>query len=60
MTKKEMREIAKEKLMESIATAYYKLENEDFSDEEIEEITKYICQYGTAMAKAINKKFYTM
>lgn len=58
--KQEMREFAKEKLMESIAVAYYKLENENFSDEENEQICKYINQYGKAMGKAIGKKYYTM
>lgn len=60
MTKTEMREFAKDKLMESIAVAYYKLENENFSDEETEQIIKYIAQYGEAMSKAIGKKYYTM
>ena len=60
MTKTEMREFAKEKLMESIAVAYYKLEDENFSDEEVEQITRYINQYGEAMAKAIGKRYYTM
>lgn len=60
MTKSEMREIAKDKLMESVAVAYYKLENENFSDEENEQIIKYMAQYGEAMSKAIGKKYYTM
>lgn len=60
MTKKEMRQTAKEILMESIATAYYKLENENFSKTEEQEICKYINQYGEAMAKSINREYYTM
>lgn len=60
MTKKEKREFAKDKLMESIATAYYKLEDEKFTEEEIAEISQYIHQYGEAMGKAIKKNFYTM
>lgn len=60
MTKTEMREFAKDKLMESIATAYYKLEAEKLSDEEVDQICGYINQYGEAMAKAISKKYYTM
>lgn len=60
MTKTEMREFAKDKLMESIATAYYKLEYEKLSDEEVDQICGYINQYGEAMAKAISKKYYTM
>ena len=60
MRKSEMREIAKDKLMEAIAVAYYKLEVENFSEEEKDQICEYINQYGEAMAKAINKKYYTM
>ena len=60
MTRKEMRDFAKEKLIESIAVAYYKLEDENFTEEEVEQISQYINQYGEAMAKAINKKYYTM
>ena len=60
MTKKEMRDFAKEKLIESIAVAYYKLEDENFTEEEVEQISQYINQYGEAMAKAINKRYYTM
>ena len=60
MTKTEMREFAKDKLMEAISTAYYKLENENLSDDESEQICKYINQYGESMGKAINRKYYTM
>lgn len=60
MSKKEMRELAKDKLIEAIAVAYYKLEDEDFSEEEEKQITAYINQYGETMAKSIGKKYYTM
>lgn len=60
MSKKEMREFAKEKLMEAIAVAYYKLEDENFSEEEVEQISAYINQYGEAMGKAIRRNYYTM
>lgn len=60
MTKKEKREFAKDKLIESIAVAYYKLEDEKFTEEEAKEIIQYINQYGKAMAKAIKKNYYTM
>ena len=53
MTKTEMRDFAKDKLMEAIAVAYYKLEDENFTQEEVEQITQYINQYGEAMGKAI-------
>lgn len=60
MSKKEMREFAKDKLMEAIAVAYYKLEDENLSDEQEKQITAYISQYGETMAKAIGRKYYTM
>lgn len=60
MSKKEMREFAKDKLMEAIAVAYYKLEDENLSDEQEKQITAYINQYGETMAKAIGRKYYTM
>lgn len=60
MTKTQMRQFAKSKLMEAIAVAYYKLEDEDFTDNEVEQISQYINQYGTAMGKAIGKHYYTM
>ena len=34
MSKTEMRELAKDKLMEAIAVAYYKLEDENLTDEQ--------------------------
>lgn len=63
MKQKDKKEIAKDLLMESLAVAYYKLENSEYShlsEEEQEEICKYIHQYGTAMGKRINRNFYTM
>lgn len=60
MTKTEMREFAKDKLMESISMTYYKLENENLSDDESKQICKYINQYGESMGKTINRKYYTM
>lgn len=62
MTKSEMREIAKEILMDSLAVAYYSLERDDYeslTEEEKNEIYEYISQYGTRMAKSIGKKYYT-
>ena len=60
MTKKEMRKMAKDKLLASIAVTYYKLEDENLSEEEVEQNSKYINQYGEAMAKAIGERYYTM
>ena len=60
MSKTEMRELAKDKLMEAIAVAYYKLEDDNLTDEEREQISTYINQYGEAMGKAIHRNYYTM
>lgn len=60
MSKKKMREFAKDILMRSIAAAYYKLENENLSEEEEKQIMLYINQYGKTMAKAIGRRYYTM
>lgn len=62
MTRSESKEIAKQILMESLATAYYKLENTKFqhySVEEIESIIANINKYGKTMGKAINKEYFT-
>ena len=60
LSNKEIREIAKDVLMESIAVAYYKINDRDFSEEESEQITRYIDQYGKAMGNAIGERYYTM
>lgn len=60
MSKKEMREFAKDKLMEAIAVAYYRLEDEKLPEEEEKRITEYINQYGKTMATAIGRHYYTM
>lgn len=60
MGKKEMRDAAKDLLLDAIAVTYYKLEEENFSEEEEEQILAYINQYGETMAKAIGRKYYTM
>lgn len=62
MTKTEKRELAKDLLIDALSIAYYKLENSEYShisEEEQEEICKYMWQYGEAMAKRIDRKYYT-
>lgn len=62
MTKTEKREIAKDLLIDALSIAYYKLENSEYNhitEEEKEEICKYMWQYGEAMAKRIDRKYYT-
>lgn len=64
LTKTEKRELAKELLMDSLAVAYYKLENESeyghISEEDQEEICNYMRQYGESMAKRIGRNYYTL
>lgn len=62
MTKKEKREFAKDILIKALSVAYYTLEISDYdniSEEDKDEICKYINQYGDAMAKRIGKKYFT-
>ena len=58
MTKTEMKKIAKEVLMASITSASYRLDSMDLSEEDAEEICKYIFKYGSSMAKTIGEKYY--
>ena len=61
MTKTEAKIKAKDIIQETLAVAYYKLENEpDLPLEEVELITHYINKYGTACCKAIGVDYYTM
>lgn len=55
----EARKIAKEILIESLSVAYYRLEDTDYSEEEVEKISKYIDQYGERMAKSIGEEYFT-
>lgn len=56
----ELKEIAREILLRSLAVAYYSVENEDIADEETDKVYKYINQYGAKMAKAIGAEYYTL
>lgn len=61
MTKKEQKEFAKELLIEALSVAYYRLENyNNITEDEAIEICKYMQQYGEAMAKRINREYYTV
>ena len=63
MTKTELKKVAKDVLMESVATAYYKVTDGDYyelTEDEEEIVLDLIHKYGTAMAKAIGEKFYTL
>jgi len=60
----ELKEIAKDILMSNLSVAYYKLvdgcyEAEGLTEEEKEICHQYITKYGTSMAKAIKREYYT-
>ena len=59
LTKTEAREIAKKLLQESIGVAYYRLENESYSEEDEQLIIDYINKFGTAACKAFGKEYIT-
>lgn len=55
------KKIAKDTLLSALSVAYYRISDneEDYTEEEKEEIIKYMNQYGEAMAKRIGKQYYT-
>lgn len=57
MTKKQAKEKAKNVLCSAIGCAYYKLENENFSEEDKELITQYINSLGERACKAIGTEY---
>jgi len=63
-TKKELREIAKEALVDALAKAYYDVsDNADehgLTEDEVEEVIELMRTYGTTMCKAIRKEYYTV
>ena len=60
MTKTEAKEKAKTVLIDALSVAYYKLEEENLTEEEIEAINFYINKLGNTMAKSIGMKYYTV
>ncbi len=59
MTKTQAKEKAREILQSAIGCAYYKLENENLSDEDVELICQYINALGerARACKAINTQY---
>ena len=58
MEKKLAKDIAKDALAEAIGTAYYKIsDNDKYTDDEQEQIIKYLDKYGKASCKAIGKDY---
>ena len=64
-SRRDLRDMAKERLRDALSVAYYEVvdgENTDYnelSEEDKEAVLCFIDQYGTAMCKAIGKKYYT-
>ena len=64
-SKRELRDMAKERLRDALSVAYYEFvdgENtyyNELSEEDKEKVLYFIDQYGEAMCKAIGKKYYT-
>lgn len=62
---RDLREMAKERLCDALSGAYYVFTdggNEEYnslSEEDKDAVLAYLDQYGTAMCKAIKKKYYT-
>lgn len=64
MTRTELKQRAKQILLDSIASAYYVIADggyasDDLTEEEKEQVYELIRKYGTAMAKSIGGTYYT-
>lgn len=63
-TKRQLIEIAKERLVDALAVAYYALDDEEaficLDEDEKQEVYALVDKYGKAMCKAISKKYYSM
>ena len=63
-TKKELRNIAKDSLVNALAKAYYAVvDNADYLDlteEETEQVITLMDNYGQTMCKAIRKEYHTV
>lgn len=53
------KEIARDILQDTIAVAYYQLEEKEYTKEEKELISKYIHEQAEKMLKSINRKYIT-
>lgn len=63
-SKRELRDIAKERLVGALAKAYYSVcDDPEFyglTDDEADVVVKYMNSYGETMCKAIRKEYYTV
>ena len=63
--KRELRDMAKERLRDALSVAYYEFvdggnaDYNELSEEDKEAVLYYIDQYGESMCKAVGKKYYT-
>lgn len=62
--KKELRNIAKNTLVNALAKAYYAISDNadalDLTEEEVEQVIMLMNNYGQTMCKAIRKEYYTL
>ncbi len=62
-TNKELREIAKDRLVSALASAYYTVcdnpDNFGLKEDEVNEVIKFMNSYGATMCKAIRREYYT-
>lgn len=62
-TNKELRKIAKERLVSALASAYYTVcdnpDNFGLNEEEADEVVRFMNSYGRTMCKAIGREYYT-
>lgn len=64
MTKTQLNNMAKERLVDALSIAYYSLEDVEGYDDLTEDEKRYVLsrldKYGETMCKAIGKRYYTM
>lgn len=64
-SKRDLRDMAKDRLRDALSVAYYEFvdggntDYNELSEEDKEAVLYYIDQYEEAMCKAIRKKYYT-
>ncbi len=63
ITATQKKEIAKDIVMRALSMAYYSLENREYeilSEDDKNDVKKYINMYGVAMGKSIREEYYTV
>lgn len=59
MKKKEAKEIARDILQEALAVAYYKIDEESYSEEEKDLISGCLSKEAERMLKLVNREYIT-